>query len=133
MVLLDFGKKELRPNLEDKHPREVKDFRGEFDLYIQFAEWNVEVGGREVCNSNDDNHVGGPMLRGLERFTGRTVSSFRLEFPSLSLKVLLGDDLALRLFCHQLERSSRHNYTFSTPQYHYTVNHQMEIKIAERV
>lgn len=132
MVSLHFGKKVPRSNSAGGQRHEVEDFKGEYVLFVGFAPWDLEADAKVICDSNDPNHVEGPMVRGLKRLVGATVCAFDLSSPSRDLTISFHNELVLHLVCRQFGASNEDNYSLLTQQCNYTVDHQSAIRIPQK-
>lgn len=127
-VLMSLGKKIPREQ-ELPNPRlelEKRSFRGEYVLYIM-SSWRLDSAKQVVCGAWDDNSPGGPMLKGLSRLSGATVSEFSLDEVALDLSLHFSNGLCLKIFCDRLSVDQWENYWYSTPVGTYTVGLQSEL------
>lgn len=100
---------------------EQRMFDGELGLFVECV-WRLDSPSGVVCGAWDDNSAGGPMLAGLRRLVGRSVTSVSAEGPAFDLRVDFGDDLTLRVFCDAVNRAeARDNYSLLTADAVYTV------------
>ena len=63
--------------------------------------WRLEDQYGVICDWNDSNEKGGPMLRGLDQIVGRVVTAIDVTSPAWDLVMTFGNSLRLHVFCDQ--------------------------------
>jgi hypothetical protein len=84
-----------------RNPRlsaDLRDYDSEMGLFIECS-WRLDSNTEVLCAWTDDNQDGGPVLTGLNKIIGQTVSAVNLKPPGLDLEVQFDNSLTLRVFC----------------------------------
>ncbi len=78
-----------------------------------YCVWRVETTERVIASSYDPNDNKGPMVRGLRRFVGETVSKLVVTAPAGDLMLQFTNDKNLRVFCdHTIAAGRGTNWCF---------------------
>lgn len=103
MVSLAFGER-IRRAVPIKNltlPVEQREFTGEFVIFLKCGSWQIERGGKIVCNSNHSNKVGDVMLAGLNQLVGKIVTSVDSAVGLSDFVLNLDGGLRLGVTCAQ--------------------------------
>lgn len=123
MVSLEFGEK--RPRAKPvKNPRLdplIRNYEGEWSLYIQDAAWRLDGPEEVLCSSRSSNEAGGEMLQGLHQLTDAVVTGVKLFKPGGDLLLVFSNGLKLTLFCDCMNEDEGDNYSVFAPSFIFTV------------
>ncbi|NJL56545.1 hypothetical protein HC928_16270 [bacterium] len=80
---------------------EAHKYRGEFVLYIEDCPWRLDGPEAVIATWTDSNAPNGPIVQGLQRLAGQTITRVELTRPGLDLALHLADGHVLRIFPDQ--------------------------------
>lgn len=89
---------------------EAHRYRGEFVLYIEDCPWRLDGPNAVVASWTDSNAPNGPIVQGLQRLAGQTITRVELTRPGLDLALHLADGHVLRIFPDQAYPDEGDNY-----------------------
>jgi len=103
-----------RPALANQYlSDELRQYRGEYCLFVKGCAWNLNVGPRIICSSTDpEPKIGTELTRQL---TGATITKSNVEESTANLQVEFGEHGVLSLLCHQPRRDGVDNYAVRFP------------------
>ncbi|MFD0893726.1 hypothetical protein KBB96_08890 [Luteolibacter ambystomatis] len=122
MFTLDLGEKiqRLRP-LPSKHLDEtIRNFEGEYSLYVTFGDWRVEGPEGVICTSRSSNEKDGEMVTGLKRLEGEKIVEASMTGASRDLLLAFSSGLVLRVFVNAVD-DEEDDYSLFFPQGVWTV------------
>lgn len=118
LVTLEFEPRVLRqrPVPNPSLTEEQRTSEAQYAIFVECA-WRLDNAQEVVCGGWDENHIGGPMLRGLQGLTGQRVKTFHLNQPGLDLCLEFDSGLIFRAFCDQVnEHDNADNYSVFCPE-----------------
>lgn len=125
---LEPRKPRQRPLTNPHLTEEQRQGVAEYGLFV-YSVWRLDSPEAVICGAWDDNQADGPMLRGLERLVGETVTSCDLEEPGLDLVVRFSNGWAWRIFCDQVnDRDRRDNYNVFYPEGTWVVGTKSQLR-----
>jgi hypothetical protein len=115
MVTFHLGGRIARnPALANYHlSDELREYRGEYCIFVKGCAWNLNVGSRTVCRSTDPERKIGAELTG--RLTGATITRSAAEESTANLDVEFGEHGFLHLSCQQASENGIDNYAIRFP------------------
>lgn len=114
LASLDIGAKVERdqplPFRNVKLSLEAHKFRGETILYIEDCPWRLDGPDSVIAAWTDSNAPDGPIVTGLNKLVGHTITHAELTRPGLDLALTFDNGLTLRLFPDQTDPEAGDNY-----------------------
>ncbi|MGC4013362.1 MAG: hypothetical protein QM755_02425 [Luteolibacter sp.] len=81
----------------------VRNFEGEYVLYVTFGDWRLEGPEGVICTSRSSNEKDGEMVTGLRRLEGGSVTEASMSGPSNDLLLAFSHGLILRVFVNTVD------------------------------
>lgn len=100
IIVLKLGEKIPRekPLMNQSLSADERKFEAQISLMIYCA-WRIDTATEVICSSQSSNEEGGPMLQGLGRIVGASISSISITQPGNDLEITFGNGFVLHVFC----------------------------------
>lgn len=114
---LYFGEK-----VPDGNFRGVQRFTSERYLSLECA-WRLETAQEVICSSADHADLDGPMVEGMSRLEGASVTAVSITAPAWDLAIAFDNGLHLKVFCEETLNTNYENYSLRLPSGRHLVVH----------